>query len=181
VRKRALDEKLYNFIKKIYDLAFFFMNKKRRALRFMKNMCDVVWKYDQIYYFAQHKILNDYNKEVLEKYGDRLVLKNSIVTVGNRKFDENLLKNYKKFVEGFDKFEKLNTKTVLNKKDPFYYTNYNQFNFSNNFIEIVDSPSKISILKGYKKMNFLQSKGRLPENISLFKSCPKGEKKKVIL
>jgi secreted Zn-dependent insulinase-like peptidase len=180
IRQKALDIKLYNYIKRIYDLSFFFMNRKKKINKYIKAMCHVMWKYDKKHYFTQHKVLNAYNKEVIEKFGKRLVLKNAIVLVGNRHFDGNMLKNYSKFTYGFNKFKTLSTENVLNKKDPFYFTNYNQFSFKTKFVKSVDSSSKLSASIG-NKLNLFPNKKSLPKIVALIKTCPASKKREVTI
>jgi insulysin len=146
VKKKALNKQLYDYVKKIFDLSFFFMNRKKKPLKYLKLMSSAVWKYDKKFYFTLHKILPKYDEEVVKKFGERLVLKNAIILLGNKEFD-GLLEKYPNFVEGSKKSNKSNKsnksifdiKNILDTKDPFYKTEYGYYKFSEKFVEEIDT------------------------------------------
>jgi insulysin len=171
IRKRALDKKLYDYTKKVFDIAFFFSSKKRKLTRYLKTLCNSVWKYKSKYWFTQHKIMDEYNKKNIKKFGDYLVLKNSIILVGNKTF-KNLTGKYNKFVD------KVKKNIEFNKSDPFYKTNYIYRNFKKSFIDLVDRAEAKSELKGKKLKLFANTKS-LPKSISLVNRCGGLGKKRV--
>jgi insulysin len=171
IRKRALDVKLFNYVKKVFDIAFFFSSKKRRLTRYLKTLCNSVWKYIPKYWFSQHKILNEYNQEKIRKFGDKLVLKNSIILLGNKTF-KNLTGKYNTFIDD------VKENIEFNKSDPFYKTNYIYKNIKKSFIDLIDKANAQSELKG-KKLKLFGNTKSLPKNISLVEMCRNRSKKKV--
>mgnify|MGYP000981536631 CR=1 FL=1 len=173
IRKRALDKKLYDYTKKVFDIAYFYNNKKKQLAKVLKMYCGTVWKYNPKYWFSQNKILDDYNEANLKKFGDKLVLKNAIIVVGNKSFKE-MTETYSSFVQDFN----TNGEVNLNESDPFYHTKYIQKNFKIDFIELIDEYDPKSDIKGKKLKLFAHSK-LLPNKINLVKECKHEEKKNV--
>lgn len=177
VRTKALNKNLYDYIKRVFDVAFFFNKKKSNVNKFMKAMCSLVWSYSNKFLFTQHKVLGPYKEEVIKNFGDKLILKNSIIIVGDKEFDNHLLENYSKFVEKFKNFKGLDSDTILDKSDPFYFTNYGSFNLKKEFIEKVDEKQNFN--EKEKNFQLFSHKKALPKNISLVKTCSAENKKKV--
>jgi len=172
IRRRALDKKLYDYTKKVFDIAFYFSSKKRKLTRYLKMFCGVVWKYKPKYWLSQHRIMDEYNEENVRKFGDKLILKNSILMLGNKTF-KNLTEKYSLFVEDLD------DNVELNKSDPFYKTNFIHKNIKKSFIDMIDRADAQSELKGKELKLFANTKS-LPNKISLVRDCKKGRKKSVI-
>jgi len=170
LKVKALDKSLYDYTKKVYDIAFYFSSKKRKKNKFVKEIGKSVWNNKKKYWFSGHKILDEYNEENIKRFGEYLTLSNSIVMVGNKNF-KGLTKRYSDFVDDFEEgFEYT---------DPFYKTEYSQRSFKQNFIQAIDSSDKKSELEGKTFLLFANKKS-LPGNISLLNEC-KGKKKKVNL
>jgi len=172
VREKALDEKLYNYAKKVFNLSFFFNNKKLKLTSFLKSMCNIVWKYDKKHYFTQHKILPEYNEMALKDFGKKLTLKNAVVMVGNKEFNNELTKGYSLLLE--ENIHDKNEDEILNKKDPFYFTQYGVYNIKKDFISNLKKEDKEFNRLGLK---LYEHKKKLPKNISLIKNCPKKSRK----
>lgn len=172
VRIKSIDKELFEYTKKIFDIAFFFNNKKKKLTKYMKSLCGILWKYNSKYWFSQHKILNEYSQEKIKIFGEKLVLKNAIVLLGNKIFDENLIKRYPEFVEEFKENEELID------QDPFYNTRYTQKNFKEKFIEKMDKFDE-KIESNSKHMKLFAHKKILPNIISLKKQCKNSNRKKV--
>jgi insulysin len=172
IKKRAINKKLYDYTKKIFDIAFFYNSKKKQLAKILKMFCGVVWKYNPKYWLSQHIILNEYNESNLIKFADKLVLKNAIVMLGNKTFKQ-MTENYNTFIQDFNKEE-----ISLNETDPFYHTKYIQKNFKLEFINELDEADPINNIKGNKLKLFANSKS-LPNKINLVKECKSGEKKNV--
>jgi len=170
IRIKALDKSLYEYTKKVFDIAFYFNNKKKKITRYMKMFCGVVLKYHQKFWFSQHRILDEYNEANIKKFGEYLTLDNAIIMIGNKSF-EGLTKRYGEFIEDF-KEDKDHEKS-----DPFYHTKFTQRKFKKEFVASVDNSDAKSELKG-KKMKLFANNKSLPSKISLVKEC-KGNKKKV--
>jgi secreted Zn-dependent insulinase-like peptidase len=170
IRVRALDKSLYEYTKKVFDIAFYFNNKKKKITKFLKMFFQVVWKYQDKFWLAQHQIMDEFNEEKIKKFGNYLTLSNSIIMIGNKSF-EGLTKKYNEFIEDFNEEEE------LKKSDPFYKTKYTEKSIRKEFINLIDSADAKSELKG-KKMRLFANKKTLPSKISLTKEC-KGKKKKV--
>ncbi len=172
IRIRALDKTLYDYTKKVFDIAFYYNNKKKKITKYLKMFCNVVWKYQDKFWLSQHKIMDEYNEEKIKKFGNYLTLSNSIIMIGNKSFN-GLTKDYENFIEEFNDGEE------LQKSDPFYNTKFTEKNIKKEFINLIDTSDAKSELKG-KKMNLFANKKSLPTKISLIKEC-KGKKKKVKL
>jgi len=168
LRVRALDKSLYEYTKRVFDIAFFFNNKKKKLTRYLKMFCGLVWKYHEKFWFSQHKILDNYNEDDLKKFGDYLTLANSIIMLGNKSFAGLTLK-YSEFVDNFKEGD-------LEQKDPFYHTQFTQRSFKKEFINSIDNSDAKSELKG-KKLKLFANKKSLPKKISLVKECKKKKRK----
>ncbi len=202
VRRKALDKKLYNYVKSAYDLSFYFMNKKKAAAKMMKIFCQTVWAYDKKYYFTQHKILTPYNAKSVKAFGERLVLKNAVILIGDKEYSSEKLSKYSKFVNGFpvsgvnkgNKLDKVkndkenvksnNTEEILSKKDPFYFTMYNEFKLKKIFVNKVDSTDSAVVsgknkgkLALRKEQKLFAIRKKIPKVISLIKMCGKSKAK----
>jgi insulysin len=177
VREKALNKQLYDYIKRIFDVSFFFNNRKKKLMKYLKSMSMIVWRYPKKYYFTQHKILAKFNKEKIEKFGKQLSLDNAVIIIGNREFTPNLIKKFPKFVDGI-KEDNLNQDNILNKKDPFYFTIYGQYQLNKDFVKNIEDESKSDLKEN--KLKLVSNKKKLPKRISLIKSCPSDEKAKCI-
>jgi insulysin len=175
VREKALNKKLYGYIKRIFDVSFFFNNRKKKLMKSLKSMSMIVWRYTKKYYFSQHRILSKYDKDKIKKFGDQLTLDNAVIIVGNKEFTPELINKYPNFVEGI-KENNLIQDYVLNKKDPFYYTVYGQYQLKKDFIKNIDENSVFK----KSKLKLISNRKALPKKISLIKSCPANNKFKCI-
>lgn len=172
MKKKAIDKKLYDYTKKIFDIAFYYNNKKKQLAKILKMYCGVVWNYNPKFWLSQNIILNEYNEANLIKFGNKLVLKNAIVMLGNKTFNQ-ITDNYNSFMQDFSKEE-----ISLNETAPFYNTKYIQKTFKLDFINLLDEGKEEDNIKG-KKLKLFTNKKSLPSKINLVKECKKGEKKNV--
>lgn len=179
VRTKVLDKKLYEYTKKVFDIAYFYNNKKKQLSKILKMYCQIVWKYSSKFWFSQHRIMDDYNEKNLKKFGEKLQLKNSIIFIGNKNFKD-MLKKYPEFVEDFT-INKGNGSVEMKGTDPFYHTKFTEKKLKKEFIDEIDKEGKEEDYMKGKKLKLFASTKKLPNKINLVKEeCKdKNNKKKV--
>lgn len=171
LRVKALDQTLFDYTKKRYDMAFFYNDKKKKTMKFIKNLCGTLWNYKRKFWFAQHKILGQFNEDKIKKFGERLILKNSIILIGNKQFD-GLTKNYTSFVEKYDENEK------LAETDPYFHTNFISKELKKDFIKSVDDSDNAGEFNK-DTLGLFDIKKQLPTKMNLLVECKQLKIKKV--
>lgn len=168
IKEKALNKKLYSYVKKMYDLAFYYENKKKGVTKVLKSMCINIWKYDKKYLFSQHKILNEYNQGKIQDYISQINIRNAVILIGNKDFTAEHLKNYNKVVNL--------TNELLKSTDPFYHTNFSEFSLKEDFIKTFENSAMNN-----EKLNLFRHPKPLPKIVSLIKKCQNKKKVKYLI
>ncbi len=167
MRSISLNPKLYQFVKRYYDIRFLLLKRRERPFNFVRNMCLAFLKYPLRLLFTQHKILYMYDVKAIEDYGKYFVINNSIVLLGDRQFDRRLVSNYNSFLTNF------NPLSIFDKREPWYNVPYSTYRFTTAFMNQITYDNTHPEKLGFTK-NFIFLKGyRLPKTVHLVRQCPK--------
>lgn len=146
------DKLLYNKIKVAYNKQFFNKKyKKQKIMKFLKSISMVINQYNARNLVSQHKLLHEYNYNVLEEFLKHLCFNNSIVSISNNYFDKEDY-NLKDFAKNY-----MNIDKYYNQLEPHLKTNYIYVEFSQKFYnelnDINDSKIVFSLQDKIKSEN----------------------------
>jgi secreted Zn-dependent insulinase-like peptidase len=174
IKKLSQTKKIYNHIKRYHDLKFLFTRKSHRPISFVSSMCMAFLKYSKKDLFTQHNLLYLYDYIKISEFANHLSLKNSIILLGNHKFNKKLTKHFKLMIDNFEYDEKFKS------EDPWYKTQYTKFSISDSFIKGIEKDKVSSEDLGFSEnFSFLKKKKKII-NFSLLKSCPSKKRKNCI-
>ena len=170
IKKLSLNKKLFYHIKRFYDIKFLFINRYHRPISFVSSMCMAFLKYSKKDLFSQHNLLYLYDSMKIREFANHFKLKNSIILLGNRNFNNKLTKNFKYMIKQY-KYNK-----DFKSEDPWYNTKYTKYSISDKFIDEVENDTQHPEELGFSRhFNFLRRRRRI-RNISLLKSCKRNRK-----
>jgi insulysin len=131
IREEAISNKdLYNLVKLNYDNKFYNATTMSNIFNSIKEICNSITDYPDKYILAKHKLLGEYNPDILNEFANYLTLNNSIILFGDRNFEKtHLYGKYSSFLDNFDE------KLILLEHEKWMNTFYGKYKIKEEIIQ----------------------------------------------